>query len=186
MAGKYADEKDVPPTFWQRIRSWVWGFVFVFVFALTAVELGLVSHILHQHGNDSGNYPSLEFKNDLGLILFSCIATLLYVLSHPWSGARMCCFWSFVFAVFWGTCAGVLNRVVPFEAHNCGADPSHFDPKWRPWQHQCSELVTLQAFAWTLWAVFIFKWIGFMCEVFSIHVKPKPKPFYRSKLFDTV
>ncbi|GJE87802.1 magnesium transporter [Phanerochaete sordida] len=184
--GKYVDDKDAPPPLMTRLRPWLWGFTFFFVFCLTGVELGLDSHILHQHGNDASNYPSLEFKNIIGLILFTCIATLLYVVSHPWSGARMSLFWSFVFAVFWGTSAGVLNRVVPFEAHNCGADPSHFAPGWRPWQHQCEELVTLQAFAWTLWAVFLFKFIAFCCEVFRFGVKPRPPPFYRHKMFDTV
>lgn len=54
--------------------------------AVAASELGLVSDILHRFGNDVANYPGQEFKNILGLILFSCIATFLYILGHYWAG----------------------------------------------------------------------------------------------------
>lgn len=47
-------------------------------------ELGLVSHILHGHGNNAADYPSLEFKNVLGLMLFTIIAVLLYLIATPW------------------------------------------------------------------------------------------------------
>jgi len=183
--GRY-DEKDVRPTFWQRVRPWVYGFTFALIFALVATELGIDSHILHQHGNNSYNYPSLEFKNIIGLILFSCIATLLFVISHPWSGVRMSAFWAFVFCIFWGTSAGVLNRVVPFESHNCDSGANTFAPKWQPWQHQCKELVALQAIAWSLWGIFLFFWLGLMAEIFDLKVRPRPGPFYRHKWFDTV
>ena len=33
-----------------------------------ASELGIVSSILHKYGNDDLNYPSAEFKHDLGII----------------------------------------------------------------------------------------------------------------------
>ena len=60
------------------------------------------------------------------------------------------CFWAFVFAIFWGTSAGVVNRVVPFEVWKCNRNPDVFAPEWRPWQNQCNELVALQGIAWTL------------------------------------
>ncbi|EKM60879.1 uncharacterized protein PHACADRAFT_247092 [Phanerochaete carnosa HHB-10118-sp] len=186
MPGKYMDEKEVPPTFWQRVRPWVYGFSFALIFAMTGVELGIDAHIINNHGNLAEDYPSLEFKNIVGLILFSCIGTLLYVVAHPWSGIRMSTFWAFVFTVFWGTAAGVLNRVVPFEAFNCGNPRDTFPTQWQPWAHQCRELVTFQAFAWSLWGFFMFHWLGLMAEVFELKFKPKPAPFYRHRYFDTV
>ena len=54
-------------------------------FSTAAVELGLVSDFLHRYGNGYDRYPTMEFKHDLGIILFSCVVTFLYVLSHPWS-----------------------------------------------------------------------------------------------------
>lgn len=183
--GKFA-EKDAPPTFLQRARPWVYGFVFTLIFALTATELGLDSHILHQHGNNLLNYPSLEFKNILGLMLFTIIATLLFIFSHPWSNVRMSCFWAFVFAIFWGTSAGVLNRVVPFEVSKCGDNPDTFAPEWRPWQNQCHELVALQGIAWALWGIFVFLWIGLLAEVIEIRFKHTVQPFYRAKFLDNV
>ena len=50
-----------------------------------AAELGIVSDLLHEGGNSYANYPTMEFKHDLGILLFSCIVTFLFILSHPWS-----------------------------------------------------------------------------------------------------
>ena len=56
---------------------------------LTAASaLGIDSHLIHGHGRDESEWPGLEFHNDVGLILFSCIATLLYIASHYWSSVR--------------------------------------------------------------------------------------------------
>ena len=45
-------------------------------------ELGLVSQQLQRGGNGYEKYPGKEFKHDLGLLLFSCIGTLLYLIGH--------------------------------------------------------------------------------------------------------
>ncbi|KIP11480.1 hypothetical protein PHLGIDRAFT_476163 [Phlebiopsis gigantea 11061_1 CR5-6] len=171
------NEKDAP-SLAARARPWLYGFTFALIFALTAAELGLDSHILHGHGNNSHDYPSLEFKNILGLILFTCIATLLYIVAHPWASVGMSCWWTFVFAVFWGASAGVLNRVVPFEVSKCGESPSAFPSVWGPWLHQCSELVALQGVAWTLWGIFLIKFIVLIVELIEFKPRKNVKTFY--------
>ena len=117
----------------------------------------------------------------------------------------MSCFWAFVFAIFWGVNAGVVNRVVPFEVWKCNRNPDVFPAAWRPWQNQCNELVALQGIAWTLCkppfphearvqlltcavlgGVFVFFWIGLMAEVIEIRPKRNVKPFYRAKFLDNV
>ena len=114
------------------------------------VELGLVSHILHTWGNNPADYPTAEFKNILGLMLFTCIASLLYIFSHPWSSVGFSAFWTLVFATFWAVSAGVLNRVVPFEVSKCAEPASDFAPVWTAWLSWCHELVALQGIAWAL------------------------------------
>jgi len=52
--------------------------------SVAAATLGLVSQQLHKYGNGYQNYPGREYKHDLGLILFSCVFTLLIVLGHYW------------------------------------------------------------------------------------------------------
>jgi hypothetical protein len=59
-------------------------------------------------------------------------------------------FWAFVFAVFWGTCAGVVNRTSPFEVSKCGEPASSFPERWQSWLNRCHEIVALQGIAWAL------------------------------------
>lgn len=55
---------------------------FAHLYFSAAAELGLVSDLLHEGGNSDTNYPSKEYKHDLGLLLFTCIVSLLYIIAH--------------------------------------------------------------------------------------------------------
>ena len=59
-------------------------------------------------------------------------------------------FFTFVFAVFWGTGAGVMFAVTPFRGTNCDADPSTFPPAWQNYVSQCEIVVSIQGVAWAL------------------------------------
>ncbi|PSR81180.1 hypothetical protein EW026_g3776 [Hermanssonia centrifuga] len=176
MAGN--KEKDAPSKY-RFLRPFGYGFAFFLVFCLTAAELGIVSHLLHEGGNIPANYPTREFKSILGLILFSCIGTFLYVFSHPWSSMGISAFWSFVFAVFWGTSAGVIFHVSPFENFTCHRPASSFPPAWQSYHDRCHEVVALQGMAWALWGIFIFKFLGMIIELIEFKKRPNVKSFYQ-------
>ncbi|KAF7799921.1 hypothetical protein EIP86_011164 [Pleurotus ostreatoroseus] len=172
----YGNEK--PPSRVSRARPFVYGFWFSLIFACAAVELGLVSDFLHRYGNGYDRYPTMEFKHDLGIILFSCVVTFLYVLSHPWSNHFMSAVWAFILAVFWGTAAGVIFQVSPFRAYTCGRPASSFTPEWAAWLGNCRRVVTMEAFAWTLWGLYLFLFIGLLVEMFQCSRRRDVRPFY--------
>ncbi|KAK0186041.1 hypothetical protein F5146DRAFT_1069012 [Armillaria mellea] len=100
-------------------RRMLYAIAFFLVFALTTSQLGLVSQQLHNGGNDYANYPGMEYKHDLGLLLFSCVFTYLYLIGHLYApGLGLITFFTFVGAVFWGTGAGVMFQVSPFRSYN--------------------------------------------------------------------
>ncbi|KAL1695112.1 hypothetical protein GGG16DRAFT_45909 [Schizophyllum commune] len=131
-------------------------------------ELGLVSQQLQRGGNGYEKYPGKEFKHDLGLLLFSCIGTLLYLIGHFYTSMGVIMFFTFVFAVFWGTGAGVMFAVTPFRGTNCDADPSTFPPAWQNYVSQCEIVVSIQGVAWALWGLMVLMLAGMIfhaCEI---------------------
>ena len=69
-------------------------------------------------------------------------------------------FFTFVFAVFWGTGAGVMFAVTPFRGTNCDADPSTFPPAWQNYVSQCEIVVSIQGVAWALCELSAFRFIS--------------------------
>lgn len=59
-------------------------------------------------------------------------------------------FINFVLAVFWGTGAGVIFHVSPFESFTCGKPASEFSPNWAAYADHCARVVTMQGLAWAL------------------------------------
>lgn len=169
---------EKPPSRLTRARPFVFGFTFCLIFACAAVELGLVSDFLHRYGNSYDFYPTMEFKHDLGIILFSSIVTFLYCLSNYWSNHFMCAVWAFILSVFWGTAAGVLFQVSPFRAYTCGRPDSAFTPEWAAWKGNCRRVVTMEGFAWSLWGLFMFLFLGLIMEMFQCTKRKDVRPFY--------
>lgn len=134
-------------------RRILYAIAFFLVFALTVSELGLVSQQLQRGGNAYENYPGKEFKHDLGILLFSCIGTLLYLIGHFYVSFGIIVFFTFVFAIFWGVGAGVMFAVTPFKGTNCGSDPSTFPEAWQFYASQCEIVVSMEGVAWALWGL---------------------------------
>ncbi|KAF5392529.1 hypothetical protein D9757_002314 [Collybiopsis confluens] len=113
-------------------------------------ELGLVSNLLHKGGNIVTAYPSAEFKHILGLLLFTCIASLLYIIGHSFMSMGLNIFATFALAVFWGTSAGVIFHVSPFESYTCDKPRSIFNSNWESYAENCAVIVAMQGLAWAL------------------------------------
>lgn len=175
MAG--FNEKDAPSRF-RYLRPGLYGFTFALIFCLAAAELGIVSDLLHEGGNSYALYPSMEFKHDLGILLFSCIITFLYVFTHPWTNHFLATVCTFILAVFWGTGAGVIFHVSPFEDFTCRRPISTFTPPWQAYFDKCHRVVAMQGIAWALWGIFVFMLIGLLIELFQCSRRPNVKPFY--------
>ncbi|KAE9409168.1 hypothetical protein BT96DRAFT_931949 [Gymnopus androsaceus JB14] len=161
MAGKSSEK--VPQTSPRKTRKfWMYACAFAFMFGMTAAELGLVSDLLHEGGNSDTNYPSKEYKHDLGLLLFTCIVSLLYIIAHSFISMGMNIFLNFALAVFWGTGAGVLFHVSPFESYTCDRPASDFSPKWAAYADHCARVVAMQGLAWALWVLCIIMMFGML------------------------
>ncbi|KAK0229140.1 hypothetical protein ARMGADRAFT_1080902 [Armillaria gallica] len=154
-------------------RRMLYAIAFFLVFALTTSQLGLVSQQLHNGGNDYANYPGMEYKHDLGLLLFSCVFTYLYLIGHLYSaGLGLITFFTFVGAVFWGTGAGVMFQVSPFRSYNCGNPADSFSPNWARFADQCSRIVAIQGIAWANWGLFVFLFFGML--IHKLEIRPRP------------
>ncbi|EEB94267.1 hypothetical protein MPER_06942 [Moniliophthora perniciosa FA553] len=95
----------------------------------------------------------MGYKHDLGLILFNCIYTFLFLVGHPFMSMGISIFFTLVGAVFWGTSAGILFAVTPFRSYTCGNPVESFAPNWQPYVGQCSRIVALQGLCWAECAV---------------------------------
>lgn len=78
------DKVDETPKRFTTKRI-LYAVTFFLIFALSVSELGLVSQQLHNGGNSYDNYPGMEYKHDLGILLFSCIYTFLYLIGHAYA-----------------------------------------------------------------------------------------------------
>ncbi|KAJ3721873.1 hypothetical protein C8R42DRAFT_668662 [Lentinula raphanica] len=162
MAGKAYGEKDAPISPYRTRKFWIYTCAFALMFGMTGAELGLVSDLLHEGGNNEANYPSAEFKHDLGILLFTCIASLLYIIGHAFISMGLNIFVNFVLAVFWGTGAGVLFHVSPFESFTCDKPSSTFSSNWAFYSDHCARVVAMQGLAWALWGLSIILMFGML------------------------
>ncbi|KAK2460938.1 hypothetical protein APHAL10511_007408 [Amanita phalloides] len=175
-----------PPTekpVWQRmkfsVRALAYGITFFLIFALTVAELGLVSEQMHIHGNSAANYPTLQYKNVIGILLFSSIATLLFALTHFWASVSSIPFISLILAVFWGVGAGLLRTGTPYRGTNCTTHAhAKYPPAFQPFAGLCKKVVTIQAIAWTEWALLIMLMVGSLAHKLTITAKPTPEEMY--------
>jgi len=176
-------EPPVEKPVWQRWRysrrALVYGIVFFLIFALTVVELGLVSEQLHEHGNSYANYPTKQYKHVIGLLLFASIATLVFTLTHFWTSVAMVPFISLTLALFWGVGAGLLRTGTPYRGTNCTTHGhAHYPPVFQPYAGLCKKVVTIEAVAWTQWALLIFLLIGTLAHKLRISSKATPEEMY--------
>ncbi|KAL0575188.1 hypothetical protein V5O48_006782 [Marasmius crinis-equi] len=137
----------------------IYGLTFALIFAIAAVALGIDSWELHHYGDDYTNYPTKRYKHILGLILFNCIFTFLWMIGHFYISMGLSMFLTFVDAVFWGTAAGVLwaeLSVARFGAFHCSHDPIEWFPaNWRPYRSECGLLTALHGFCWAEWGILV-------------------------------
>jgi len=161
MKGSQNRDQEVI-TRYRTKKFWLYTLAFTLLFGLTAAELGLVADLLHKGGNVESRYPSAEFKHDLGILLFSCIVSLLYIIGHAFISMGLNIFISFALAVFWGTGAGVLFHVSPFESFTCDKPSSRFSSNWAAYADNCSRVVAMQGLAWALWGLSIIMMFGML------------------------
>ncbi|KAG7093627.1 hypothetical protein E1B28_007291 [Marasmius oreades] len=163
-----------------------YGFTFVLLFCLTASALGIDSHQLNKYGNGYARYPTKQYKHDLGLILFNCIFTFLWLLAHPFISMGISMFLTFVLAVFWGTAAGILFHVLPFGHTTCGHAVSTFPSNWQPYVSQCRQLTALHGLSWTIWGILTLLLFGSL--IHKVRFTPRPHVSYygRGNVANTV
>ncbi|KAF5313729.1 hypothetical protein D9611_010095 [Ephemerocybe angulata] len=165
------------------VRSVLYALAFGWLFLLTGSELGLVSQQLHRGGNNYANYGSKQYKHALGLLLFSCLSSLLVILSHPWLSVPFVSVCSFVLAVFFGTGAGIVWQDTGhfFKGTGC-RPPDQIPPNWRRFADQCRIIVSIQAMAWALWGLYILLFVGTLIHKLKITTRPTPEGFYHNKV----
>ncbi|THV06610.1 hypothetical protein K435DRAFT_849077 [Dendrothele bispora CBS 962.96] len=170
--------EKAPKSRYTSVKFWAYSIAFSLAFALAASELGLVSAELQRGGNSYAFYPSKEYKHDLGLLLFTCIAEFLFLIGHFYASVGFSAFITFVLAVFWGTGAGVLFAVSPFRATNCDNPLNSFPAAWQPYTDRCSLIVAMQGIAWALWGLHVLLLFGMLAHVFNIRTRPNVS-FYK-------
>lgn len=165
-------EKETAST--SLLPKILYGLTFTLIFCIAVSVLGIDSHILHKYGNGYATYPTKQFKHDIGLILFNCIFTFLWLLAHPFISMGISIFLTFLNAVFWGTSAGILFNQLPFKSSTCGHPVSSFPTSWQPYaaSGECAELVTLHGLCWAQWGLMIFLLFGSIYHKFQFAVKP--------------
>ncbi|KAK7061048.1 hypothetical protein VNI00_000783 [Paramarasmius palmivorus] len=159
-----------------RLRRLGYGAAFFLVFAIAAAALGLDAQQLHKYGNTNQNYASLEYKNALGLCLFSCIFTFLWLIAHWQVNMGLSIFFTLVGAVFWGTCAGIFYHSTPFRAFTCDNPVDTFPTKWQPYVGECTRVVSLQGLCWAEWALLCLMLV--MSIIHKIEIRPRPEASY--------
>ncbi|KAK7465546.1 hypothetical protein VKT23_005521 [Stygiomarasmius scandens] len=170
--------EKAPRSRYTSVRFWLYAIAFSLAFALAASELGLVSAELQRGGNSYANYPGMEYKHDLGLLLFTCIAEFLFLIGHFYISVGLSAFVTFVLAIFWGTGAGVLFAVSPFRATNCDNPANTFPPNWQPYTDRCDLIVAMQGIAWALWGLHVLMLFGMLAHLLQIKVRPNVS-FYK-------
>ncbi|ESK85167.1 proteophosphoglycan 5 [Moniliophthora roreri MCA 2997] len=167
------NEKEVERTgFFSSPRRVLYTVGFALVFGIAASALGIVSYEFQRYGNTYEHYPAMEYKHDLGLILFSCIYTFLFLIGHPFISMGISIFFTFIGAVFWGTSAGILFAVTPFRSYTCGNPVESFASNWQPYVGQCSRIVALQGLCWAEWGVLVFLLFGSIGHKFEFRSRP--------------
>ncbi|KAF9266890.1 hypothetical protein L218DRAFT_755115 [Marasmius fiardii PR-910] len=154
----------------------LYGFTFALIFCVAASALGIDSRQLHKYGNGYENYPTKQYKHDIGLILFNCIFTFLWLLAHPFISMGLSIFFTFVNTVFWGTAAGILFQQLPFKSSTCGHPVSSFPSNWQPYVGQCDEIVALHGLCWLEWALLTLVLFGSIFH--KVQFTPRPHVSY--------
>ncbi|EDR10893.1 uncharacterized protein LACBIDRAFT_315853 [Laccaria bicolor S238N-H82] len=172
------EEEDTPKLFVWSIRSISYIIGWVLIFSLTCAELGLVSQQIHKFGRETSHYASLMWKNDLGLLLAAVIVSLLVTIFHYQLGLGAIIFFSLVLSVFFATGAGIIRGATPFRGTSCGNAVDLYPVIWQPFVGECRRIVSIQAIAWTLWALYMFMLFGSLAYKFGLRVKPTPGGFY--------
>ncbi|KAF8995107.1 hypothetical protein BDQ17DRAFT_1366023 [Cyathus striatus] len=122
----------------------------------------------------------MEYKNGLGLLLAAVIVSLLFTIFHYWASVgAVSIVAALALAVMFGTGAGIIQRTTPFKGTSCGRKGVDGYPEiWQPYVQECSRIVTIQALAWALWALYIMYMIGSLVYKIGVRIKPTPGGYY--------
>ncbi|KAK1221066.1 hypothetical protein PQX77_016112 [Marasmius sp. AFHP31] len=180
IAGEKEKEKETTPRGPFPVAKVIYASTFVLIFAIAAVALGIDSWELHHYGEGYTNYPTMKYKHALGLILFNCIFTFLWLIAHPFISMGVSMFVTFMNAVFWGTAAGVLWSELSrarFGAFHCTKDPIEWFPEnWRPYRSECGLLTALHGFCWAEWGILVLLLLGSFLH--KVELRPRAHVSY--------
>ncbi|KAM6504301.1 hypothetical protein JOM56_001244 [Amanita muscaria] len=177
----YFSENTVTPV-WQRwafsYRALAYIITFFIIFALTSAELGYVAQQIHDHGDGYEHYATMQYKHVIGLLLFACIATLLFCVIHFWIPVDVVPAASFILAVFWGTGAGLLRTGTPYRGDCASRLANTYPTVWQPYADLCTRVIVIEALAWSLWGILIILMIGSLVHKLGVTVKSTPEEMY--------
>ncbi|KAH6901577.1 hypothetical protein BKA70DRAFT_1435956 [Coprinopsis sp. MPI-PUGE-AT-0042] len=165
-----------------NFRTILYALTFFLIFATTVAELGLVSWLLHTHGEGYENYPNKQYKHAIGLLLFSSILSLPHCPAtrmderriHVLCGTRGS-------GVLWYGCGPHSSEALRSRAQTVTGEADQWVLEWQPYAGDCGKVVAIQGLAWALWALCIFLLIGTLVHKFDIRARPTPEGFYFSK-----
>jgi hypothetical protein len=133
--------------------------------------------MIHSHSRFEESWPSKEYHHAIGLLLFATIAGLLFVIFHWVAGLVILALLFLVsravlyflgggvlavfsqeteltctqmFAVFFGTGAGILYSTPFGHSIACKNPTSSFPQIWQPYVSDCGRVMAISGLAWAL------------------------------------
>ncbi|WVQ97565.1 hypothetical protein IAU59_004679 [Kwoniella sp. CBS 9459] len=142
---------------------------FILWFCIDVAELGLVSQQIHKHGRETADWPTGKVQHAMGLLLFSTIFGLLFCIFHWALGLGLYLPVFFMFGVFFGTGAGILEETPFGHGLQCKHkdDPSRFAQNWVPFLNDCSRFTAIEGLAWAMFALAVFGLFFTIADKFS-------------------
>ncbi|AAW42247.1 hypothetical protein CNBC4600 [Cryptococcus deneoformans B-3501A] len=145
-------------TLFSSTRHIFYVVLFTLWICIDIALLGLVSEQIHKYGRYRENYPTAQYQNALGLLLFSTIIGLLFGIFHWALGLTMYLPIFLAFGVWFGTGAGILEPTPFGHGFQCRHtwDLSRFPANWQPYVGECSRVTAIEGLAWAMFALSVF------------------------------
>lgn len=139
-------------TLFSSTRHIFYVVLFTLWICIDIALLGLVSEQIHKYGRYRENYPTAQYQNALGLLLFSTIIGLLFGIFHWALGLTMYLPIFLAFGVWFGTGAGILEPTPFGHGFQCRHtwDLSRFPANWQPYVGECSRVTAIEGLAWAM------------------------------------
>jgi len=83
----------------------------------------------------------------------------------------MMMFLFFVFGVFWGTGAGILESTPFGHGLQCSNPVDRFPPNYRPFVHECSRVTAISGLSWAMFGLSVIGLFWVFLDTFSLHKK---------------